>query len=441
MVKKVWLRFLLPGVLILIVGVGLLVKFGMERAAAEEVLSQFPDRGVPRMNISLKGVTLDEIKAGSKDTKYEGNELMVYEGDSATLEASGVRVKGRGNTTWIQPKKPYQLKFSKRMNLFEISNSKKWVLLANFFDTSLVRNDVAMLLAEMLGMEYNVRGDFVELYFDNRYEGLYYLLPSIELAKGSVNLSESGGVLFELDTLHREEEECYESYYGECLVLRDTVLRDQNMAKVAAGSFMKDFNEFEIELEEGNYDRIAELVDLESFAKYYLLSEFTVNPDAYISSFYLYKNGDNDKIHAGPAWDYDFALGNRNWDWQVDEIFYSPYEEMVRKREVFSPEGLNEESPISRLFYYLDELPDFHSMVMDIFHEKLLGRNEKLISNILDRKKLITDAAEMDEQKWGEEKWGDKNFEEEIEYLIGWVKSRYEFFEDRYGYAKEKDAL
>ncbi|MBQ1528019.1 hypothetical protein IIZ77_00005, partial [Candidatus Saccharibacteria bacterium] len=61
MVKKNWLLVVLIGVLILIVGTGLLAKFGMERAAAEEILTKFPDRGVPRMNITLNGVTLDEI--------------------------------------------------------------------------------------------------------------------------------------------------------------------------------------------------------------------------------------------------------------------------------------------------------------------------------------------------------------------------------------------
>ena len=203
MVKKNWLLVVLIGVLVLIVGTGLLVKFGMERAMAEEILAKFPDRGVPRMNITLNGVTLEEINAGSKEVKYEGNEVAVYEGEKKTLEAEGVRVKGRGNTTWEQVKKPFQIKFTKKTNVLGVASNKKWVLLANFFDTSLMRNDVAMLLAETLEIDYNVRGEFIDLYFDGKYEGLYYLLPSVEISRGSVDLKDSGGVLFELDTLHR----------------------------------------------------------------------------------------------------------------------------------------------------------------------------------------------------------------------------------------------
>ena len=149
MAKKAWLRFLLPGVLILIVGVGLLVKFGMERAAAEEVLAQFPDRGVPRMNISLNGVTLEEINTGSKDVKYEGNELAIYEGWNIN-KYDDVRVKGRGNGTWMQEKKPYQIKFKKKVDLFGMGKAKKWALLANATDTSNLRTLSAFYLEKII---------------------------------------------------------------------------------------------------------------------------------------------------------------------------------------------------------------------------------------------------------------------------------------------------
>ena len=175
MAKKAWLRFLFSGVLILIVGVGLGVKYGMERAAAEEVLAKFPDRGVPRMNITLNGVSLEEINAGSKDVKYEGNWLDLYEGDEKTLEASGVRVKGRGNATWewAPDKKPYKIKFEKKVDLFGLGKAKKWNLLANYMDDSNLRNDTAFYIANMLGMEYAYSGKYVELYVDGEYRGLY----------------------------------------------------------------------------------------------------------------------------------------------------------------------------------------------------------------------------------------------------------------------------
>ena len=399
---------------------GLLVKPVVMRVGAME---KFPDRGVPRMNITLDGVSLEEINAGSKETKYEGNKLDLYEGGEVR-EFEGVQVKGRGNSTWDQEKKPYQIKFSQRVDLFGLGKNKKWILLANYFDESLMRNDIAMLFAEMLEVRYNVRGEFAEVYFDGKYEGLYYVLPKIEIAKGSVNLKELDGVIFELDTLHRYEEECYESYLGECLVLKDTVTKEQGMTQKVAMDFMKDFDDFEMAVEKGDYERVTELIDVDSFVKYFIVNEFTVNPDAYVSSFYLYRDGADDRIHAGPVWDFDLALGNRNWSLEADEAFYSPSEEMFRKREVFTQDGYNGDSLISRLLYYLEGIPDFRNRIRIVFQEKMSGRKAEFQNRIMDRVSSIYDAVDYNQTKWGV---GD--FEDEIDLLMKWIAERYDYFE------------
>lgn len=429
-VKKDWLLVLFVGVLVLIVGVGLLVKPLVEK---EGELARFPDRGVPRMNITLNGVSLDEIKAGSKETKYEGNELSLYEGDEMK-EFGGVEVKGRGNSTWMQEKKPYQIKFSQKVDLLGMGKNKKWVLLANYLDKSLIRNDVAMLLAEMLETEYNVKGRFVEVYFNGEYEGLYYVLPKIEIAKGSVDLKEPDGVLFELDTLHRHAGGCYESYLKECLILKDTVTKEQDIAQVMAINFMEDFNDFEKAIKQGDYKKVTELIDINSFVRYFLVNEFTVNPDAYSSSFYLYKDGADSKIYAGPVWDFDLALGNRAWNWQVDEDFFSVEEEMVRKKEAFGLEGLNEDLVISKIFYYLEEMPRFRGELMLTFQGRLSGRKSEFIEKIRREVEKIRIAMVIDNEKWGIEK-----SETDLEELIEWVAKRYDFFEKVYGSNDDKE--
>ena len=110
MVKKDWLSFVLVGVLVLIIGVGLVAKVVIGVQLKDEALAKFPDNGAPRMNITLNGVTLEEIKRGSKEIKYEGNKVELYEGEDI-LGFDNVRVKGRGNGTWVQKKKPYQIRF------------------------------------------------------------------------------------------------------------------------------------------------------------------------------------------------------------------------------------------------------------------------------------------------------------------------------------------
>ena len=84
---------LLWGVLVLIVGVGLVAKVVIEAQLRDETLARFPDNGAPRMNITLNGVTLEEINSGSKEIKYEGNKVELYEGEDV-LGFDNVRVKG-----------------------------------------------------------------------------------------------------------------------------------------------------------------------------------------------------------------------------------------------------------------------------------------------------------------------------------------------------------
>ena len=432
-VKDNWLSLLCLGVLILIVGVGLMVKFGVERAIAEEIEAKFPDRGVPRINITLNDVTLEEINAGSKDVKYEGNELSLYEGGEVR-EFGGVQVKGRGNVTWMQEKKPYQIKFGSKVDLFGMGKAKKWVLLANAMDASYLRNDVAFELARMLEMEYVFDGEFVELYFDGEYEGLYYLTHAVEIGKTTVNLKDPMGVLVELDNLYWNMEESYLAENGDYLVIKDIVAKEKKMA--AMEGFLIEYNKLVEAISQKDYEEITSIIDVESFAKYYLLNEFLVNPDAYWTSFYFYKDGVDDRIHAGPGWDFDLSLANRRWGNWMGESFYSPTQTMVRKRELLPKEfydeagiegGYRASVQISRIMYNLMDVPEFREEVIRVYNSKMSGRMSELIVFFQKKADDIESLVQYDNKRWG----GD-GYWNEIEKMVDWIGKRYEFFETEY---------
>lgn len=422
-----WVIWITMGLVLVGAIVSVLVWWNLEGSKTDLEKRGLPDRGVPVMEIKLDGVSLEEIDGGPKSTKYEGNEVILYEGSEA-FSYDNVEIKGRGNTTWNQEKKPYQIKFAKNVDLLGLGKAKKWVLLANALDKSFLRNDAALLLAEMLEMPYNNRGDFVELYINDDYRGLYYLVQKIEIAKGSVDLRGGNGILFELDSLHRNEDEpCYETYLGECLILKDLVVdKEENKEEIADG-FLTDLNDAEKAIKEGDYERGVELLDVISFAKYYLVSEFTVNPDAYSTSFYLYRNDDG-KIAAGPVWDLDLSMANREWVWQVDDRLFSPYEDMIKRREAFGEDGLDEDLSISKLIYYLVDLIEFRREVEQIYQEKMAGRGEEFIRRINEKAKEIDRAARADEEKWGR-----MDYEHELIEMKNWIRKRYEHFEQVYG--------
>ena len=398
--------------LVFLLFAGFLIKIGVDKA----LYNRFEDRGLPRINIKLNGVSLDEIKNGSKETKYKDNELVLYN-DGRVKKYDNVEVKGRGNMTWEQLKKPYQIKFSSKTDLLGLGRAKKWALLANYYDHSALRNDIVFTLAEMLDVNYNHRGKFVEMYFNDKYEGLYYLVQRIELSKGSVDLRSSDGILFEIDALHKYDEECYDSALKDCLVFKDAIRKDPNEQEFLIDKFMEDYRNAEMAAKEGEYDKVANILDTNSFAKYYLVNEFTVNPDAYMSSFFLYRD-DSGKICAGPVWDFDYALGNREWRWQDDDSFFSPYED--------------EKNMNTKIMKYLLKMPSFQNEVRRVFQEKLAGRGEELVQTIQDRRDEINRAILVNNKKWNIE-----NFKEDADSLLKWVKARYGYFEQKYESERE----
>ena len=441
MVRRSRLGILLVGALILIVGTGLVAKNRIEQV---EALANFPDRGLPRINITLNGVTLDEINAGSKDDKYEGNELTLYSG-SEVREFENVRVKGRGNATWewVPDKKSLSIKFEKRVDLFGLGKAKKWSLLANFMDDSSLRNDISFRLSNMLEMEPAFNGQFVELYIDNAYRGLYYLVRKVEISDTIVDLKDSLGVLVELDNIYGELEEINaKTNNGDIISVKEAVSDDN--ARLALNKFVETLNEFEEAVENRDYGTVSELIDVESFAKYYLLNEFTVNPDAYWTSFFMYKDGINDKIHAGPGWDFDFALANRGWVTWLGERFYSPNESMIRKEELkplefYEDNGLSfdvydDSTKISSIIYNLMEMDEFREDVKKVYERTLSGKKDELLQYVSLRGNLIKEAAVANEGLWEKPSYTD-----EVSRLLTWIDQRYDYMDEVYG-GNESDA-
>ncbi|MBR3256175.1 CotH kinase family protein [Candidatus Saccharibacteria bacterium] len=413
---------------------GFLIKGIIDNA----LYNRFPNRGVPRINIDLNGVSLEEIKSGSKETKYEGNDLQVYDGGEI-LEYGGVEIKGRGNGTWVQEKKPFQIKFENKVDMFGMGEAKKWYLLANALDETHLRNDIAFKLGKMLDMEYVLGGTFVELYFGGEYNGLYYLTQAVEIGKDTVNLKDELGILVELDNYYGVGEEYHKTGNGDLIVIRDLVSKDKK--DLALADFLTDYNDFEVAVKEGDFKKIAELVDVDSFVKYYLVSEFSVNPDAYWTSFYMYKDGKDDKIHAGPIWDFDLAFANRRWVSWMGEIFYSFTETMIRKNELRGKEfyeGMNdlddydESLKLSHIVFDLMEQEGFKDEVMRIYKESMHGRKKELISYIYQRAESLESVISFDNSGLVSEA-----FNELVKDLTYWVGKRYDYFEQVYGVDEE----
>lgn len=373
---------------------------------------------IPELRITLEGVGLDEIKENNKEIKYFGNMMVL--GD---LAFEDVEIKGRGNATWNQPKKPYQIKLPQKTDLLGLDKRRKWILIAGYWDDTSLRTDTAFYIERMVGEKYAYDGRFVELYIDDEYEGLYYLTRGIEIGKNAVDLRDPLGALVELDNVYgRAETPFYITGNGECLMAKDVV--DKDNVESAMESFVESFNELEAAVRERNYAKITEVADVKSFAQYYLVSEITANPDAYFTSQYFYKDGLDDKIHAGPAWDFDISLNNVRVRGETDTDL-----NMTKVVPVEYFESADEQyGQWSRLFARLIRFSEFEREVKKVFRGRMAGRKVLLLEHIIGQAAKIYDAAMRDGERWEKDE-----YVVNVRKMLAWINKRFDYLEREYG--------
>lgn len=296
--------------------------------AVEEPLPPPPVRVVAEQLPTLSVTTTNNVAITSKDEYVTGTFRLVGADGGAPTEGA-LEIRGRGNTTWGMPKKPYRVKLATSTALLGMPANRHWVLLANYSDKTLMRNDVAFELSRMVGMEYTVRAQFVDLVLNGSYQGVYQLAEHVRIAPERVNIPElkvtdtsataiTGGYLMEVDQ-RRGEDFCFNSTRTPmvfCLSNPETLLDPRwarhrayitnYMQQVDAAIFGSQFADPAV--------GYAAYLDVESAIGYYLVNEIVKNVDGNLRlSTYLYKKREG-KLTFGPVWDFDLAIGNVNYD-------------------------------------------------------------------------------------------------------------------------------
>lgn len=278
------------------------------------IVMQAPDTA--SVMITLNGTTLSEIHRNSKEIKYPGNTVQVIDTAGGVLERGNVEIKGRGNTTWVSSnKKPYQIKFESKESVLGMTKAKKWVLLANAFDETMMRNEVAFATSRALEMPFTPSYKYANLWVDGEYRGTYMIGEKIEIGTGRVQLSHPQGILCELDGAYYNEEEYWFRTSVNTFAVKDYV--SENPADIQAG-----MNSFKAKLDglmsylnrtpsnSVTMNALSQYIDVDSIVKYYFMFDYLRLPDGAASSCYFYMDGPDDVIHYGPVWDYDNAMGN-----------------------------------------------------------------------------------------------------------------------------------
>jgi hypothetical protein len=283
------------------------------------------------MDLPVFEITTDNAAPITSEVDYvSGNISITPQPASTDASFSGtMQIRGHGNTTWVLPKKPYKVKLDTKAGLLGMAPGKTWVLLANYDDKSLLRDQVAFETSRRLGLAWTPNSRFVELFLNGQSEGKYQLTEEIKIDKNRVNIPEmddtdlsgkalTGGYLMEVDTRGDPDDILFKTSRG---VLFD--LHDPDPAAPQQLTYIQNYmQQAENVLYSSTFTDPAtgytQYLDQESFVNWYLVNELFKNNDAvFWSSCWLYKDRSG-KIFMGPAWDFDIGAGNVNYNGNSD---------------------------------------------------------------------------------------------------------------------------
>ncbi len=401
----------------------------------------------PTSEITKETYCLGSLKI--VDAQYDTLQYSFTKKDKTTGKAKE-GVKGRGNSSWNMPKKGYNIKFDSKESILGMPKSKKWCLIANYNDKSLLRNKYSSILSNNLfNSGWNPHFVFVDLVMNDEYLGNYIICEKNTIEDDRINIQDisdctakkindgkyidkngdgeinlfDGGFILEVDQPSRVTDEDYyfrTSKCGFCLKDPDDVDDDikvhiKTVVETAENVLYGDnFTDSE--------NGWTKYMDINSFVDWYIINEFAKNNDArFYSSVYLFYNPADGKIHIGPIWDFDISCGNINYNGND------------------TPEGFWIKSSvwISRMF----EDPQFVSKVKARWNEKKNELQETFAANgtIQTLADSIAVSAEFNFKKWpilGTNIWPNPagyanrtTYQSEVDYLKTWLSTRYNWLD------------
>ncbi len=266
--------------------------------------------GLPVIRIN----TVANAPVNSKENYVNARIRVDGAGKFEDIDTS-VRIRGRGNSTWGLPKKPYRLRFDGDVSVLGMPKDRDWALLANYNDKTQLRNEAAFFMGYMSGLDWTPRSAFAEVFLNEMYIGTYQVCEHIKIAESRVNVSDDG-FLLEVDQLSRLDP-------GDVYFRTPRILVNIKGPDVEEGDdkhkFISNYvNETEQALFGVNFKDpqtgYGKYIDVPSFIDWYLINEITRNNDATFFSSCFMNLSPGGKLKMGPVWDFDLAFGNINYN-------------------------------------------------------------------------------------------------------------------------------
>ena len=449
---------------------------------------------IPALFIQTSSGSMSKVHADKNYKDESGNLLMVTK-DGMTTKADIDTIKGRGNSSWeagerLFGKYPYSLDLDKKTNLLDMGKSKKWVLLANCFDQSLMRNIIVYNYAKEIGLKYTPEIQNVDLYCNGSYYGNYQLCEKVEIDSNRVDIADleketencnldkngkpiklskysrggstsgtssgsykyvnvpnnpsdiTGGYLleFELPERYTSEKAGFVTNRGQCVVINSP----ENASKAQVEYIRKYVQEMEDAVYSSNgYNskgkHYTEYLDLETAAKMYLVQEGFMNNDGNATSFYLSKDR-GEKLELSPVWDFDWAIGGYN-----TSKLTNPSGWFIKDKKIY---GGSDKCLLAKLCTHDDFNKEVSMLWCTSMSDALKAVTGQKSSNNYKYLKTIDNcynelhaSANMNFKRYsmlGDVSWGSANtgstFTENYQYVKNFMRKRVEFFDNKFKY-------
>lgn len=362
--------------------------------------------------------------------------------DDGEILSADVEIKVRGNSTADAPKKPYNIKFDEKVSLFGIEEGKKWSLLANMFDKTLIRNKLALDFGLNVGLNYTSQSEFCEVWVNGRFMGNYLCCEPVSDGANRVGIKTDefdfileitpfGGWSFKT---RAGVPILYDSPDDPSVKQREYLDRLLEAAETA--------------MKTGDPAEYGQYIDIESFVNLYILMELFKDVDGYWKSLYFYV--EDGKLYAGPPWDFDLTCGN------VSEVYeeenYFTYHNVRGRGDDSgdSTRGLRMDEGWWQILldtdafsgYVRERYNELQPLIVNIYEDNELGQNQidRLIEanrESFEREYLPSDEggagwdiAECYSIYAGESKG---SYEDNVEFLRDWLMRRNEWLLENIG--------
>ena len=329
----------------------------------------------------------------NSDKKHEVNihVYMIHENGFVDNYPLRGTIKGRGNHSWNLSKKAYNLNLEEENDLLDMGKARKWALVSNAMDLSSLRNKTVYEFAGRTGLEWTPEGEYVNLYIDGEYNGLYLLCERVEIGEERLDIGEDGVLL------KRELPERLDLVNNGFLTRQGNVIEITNPKKISTHhkeQVMNLVQKMEDAIFDLDSDVWKDVIDIDSWATCYLIDELFDNFDSGIASAYFYLKDDG-KFYRGPVWDYDAIM----FDDPVSIVANSYHRQPYSTNDYYS------------LLYQRKE---FKNRLIEIYKEHFLPMIQDLTEKQIDELSATIDKARHNDSiRWNfeyEEKGDFKSF-------------------------------